>query len=67
MIGAVIFLILFYIGLYQLVRFYDNSYKHNWYYKYQDRKRKIKKKLGLAKKDNRARTTDRILGYQDLV
>lgn len=66
MIGAIIFLILFYVGLYQLVRFYDNAYKHDWYYKYQERKRKIKKKFKLANKSDKA-SKDRILGYQDLV
>lgn len=67
MLGAIITLILFYVGIYQLVRFYDNAYKHDWYYKYQGRKRKIKKRLGLARRNDKARTTDRILGYQDLV
>lgn len=64
MIGAVIFLILFYVGLYQLVRFYDNAYKHDWYYKYQDRKRKIKKKFKLANKSEKA-SNNQILGIQN--
>ena len=64
MIGAVIFLILFYIGLYQLVRFYDNAYKHDWYYKYQERKRKIKKKFKLAIKREQA-SKGQILGIQN--
>lgn len=64
MIGAVIFLILFYVGLYQLVRFYDNVYKHDWYYKYQDRKRKIKKKFKLANKSEKA-SNNQILGIQN--
>lgn len=66
MLGAIIFLILFYVGLYQLVRIYDNSYKHNWYYKYQDKKHRIKKKFKLANKSDKV-SKDRILGYQDLV
>ena len=64
MIGAVIFLILFYVGLYQLVRFYDNAYKKDWYYKYQDRKRKIKKKFKLANKSEKA-SNNQILGIQN--
>ena len=64
MIGAILFLILFYVGLYQLVRIYDNSYKHNWYYKYQDKKRKLKRKFKLANKSDKA-SNNQILGIQN--
>lgn len=64
MLGAVIFLILFYIGLFQLVRFYDNAYKHDWYYKYQDKKRKLKRKFKLANKSEKA-SNNQILGIQN--
>ena len=63
MLGAIITLILFYVGIYQLVRIYDNAYKHDWYYKYQDRKRKIKKKFKLANKSDKA-SNNQILGIQ---
>lgn len=64
MLGAVIILVLFYIGLFQLVRFYDNAYKHDWYYKYQDKKRKLKRKFKLANKSEKA-SNNQILGIQN--
>ena len=60
MLGAIIILVLFYVGLFQLVRFYDNAYKYESYWKWRYRINRL-----IKRKNSKRSANNQILGFQN--
>ena len=60
MIGAVIILVLFYVGLYRLIKFSDIAYRYESYWKWRYRINRL-----IKRKNSKRSANNQILGIQN--